>query len=72
MLYRPDVCNCTIPYVRRTEPAYAVRDPANTAEVFALTLVEIDVFSLFSYFVTYFPSLPLFPSFSAFSLLFTL
>ena len=43
MLYRPDVCNCTMPYVPRTVPAYAVRDPANTAEVFALILVEIDV-----------------------------
>ena len=43
MLYRPDVCNCTMPYVPRTVPAYAVRDPAYTAEVFALTLVEIDV-----------------------------
>ena len=39
MLYRPDVCNCTMPYVHRTVPAYAVRDPAYTAEVFALTLV---------------------------------
>ena len=43
MLYCPDVCNCTMPYVPRTVPAYAVRDPAFTAEVFALTLVEIDV-----------------------------
>ena len=43
MLYRPDVCNCTMPYVPHTVPAYAVRDPAYTAEVFALTLVEIDV-----------------------------
>ena len=43
MLYRPNVCNCTMPYVPRTVPAYAVRDPAYTAEVFALTLVEIDV-----------------------------
>ena len=43
MLYRPDVCNWTMPYVPRTVPAYAVRDPAYTAEVFALTLVEIDV-----------------------------
>ena len=43
MLYRPDVCNCTMPYVPRTVPAYAVRDSAYTAEVFALTLVEIDV-----------------------------
>ena len=43
MLYRPDVCNCTMPYVPRTVPAYAVRDPAYTAEVFALTLVKIDV-----------------------------
>ena len=43
MLYPPDMCNCTIPYVPRTVPAYAVRDPAYTAEVFALTLVEIDV-----------------------------
>ena len=43
MLYRPNVCNCTMPYVRRTVPAYAVRDPAYTAEVFALTLVQIDV-----------------------------
>ena len=40
---RPDVCNCTMTYVPRTVPAYAVRDPAYTAEVFALTLVEIDV-----------------------------
>ena len=32
-----------MPYVPRTVPAYAVRDPATTAEVFALTLVEIDV-----------------------------
>ena len=43
MLYRPDVCNCNMPYVPRTVPAYAVRDPAYTAELFALTLVEIDV-----------------------------
>ena len=43
MLYRPNVCNCTMPYVPRTVPAYAVRDPAYTAEVFALTLVQIDV-----------------------------
>ena len=43
MLYRPDVCNCTMPYVPRTVPAYAVRDPAYTAEVVALSLVEIDV-----------------------------
>ena len=43
MLYRPDVCNCTMPYVPRTVPAYAVRDPAYTAEVFAFTLVEIGV-----------------------------
>ena len=43
MLYHPDVCDCTMPYVPRTVPAYAVRDPAYTAEVFALTLVEIDV-----------------------------
>ena len=43
MLYSPDVCNCTMPYVPRTVPAYAVWDPAYTAEVFALTLVEIDV-----------------------------
>ena len=42
-VYRPDVCNCTMPYVPRTVPAYAVRDPAYTAEVFALTLVQIDV-----------------------------
>ena len=45
MLYRPDVCNCTMPYVPRTVPAYAVRYPAYTAEAFALTLVEIDVMS---------------------------
>ena len=43
MLYSPDVCNCTMPYVPRTVPAYAVWDSAYTAEVFALTLVEIDV-----------------------------
>ena len=43
MLYRPDVCNCTMPYVPCTVPAYAIWDPAYTAEVFALTLVEIDV-----------------------------
>ena len=43
MLYRPDVCNCTMPYVPRTVPGYAVRDPAWIAEVVALTLVEIDV-----------------------------
>ena len=43
MLYRPDVCNCTMPYVPRNVPAYVVQDPANTAEVVALTLVEIDV-----------------------------
>ena len=43
MLYRPDVCNCTMPYVSRTVPAYAVQDPAYTAEVFALILVWIDV-----------------------------
>ena len=28
MLYRPDVCNCTMPYVHRTVPAYAVQYPA--------------------------------------------
>ena len=27
MLYRPDVCNCTMPYVPRTVPVYAERDP---------------------------------------------
>ena len=43
MLYRPDVCSCTMPYVPRTVPAYAVRDPAYPEEVFALTLVQIDV-----------------------------
>ena len=43
MLYRPDMCNCTLPYAPRTVPAYAERDPAYTAEEFALTLVEIDV-----------------------------
>ena len=43
MLHSPDVCNCTMPYVPRTVLEYAVRDPAYTAEVFALTLVEIDV-----------------------------
>ena len=43
MLYCPDVCNCTMPYVPCTVPAYAVRDPAYTAEVFPLTLVQIDV-----------------------------
>ena len=43
MLYRADVCNCTMPYVPRTVPAYAVRDPAYTPEVFALTLVQSDV-----------------------------
>ena len=43
MLYRPEVCNCTMPYVPRIVPAYAVRDPAYTAEVFALTLVEIEI-----------------------------
>ena len=47
MLYRPDVCNCTMPYVPRTVPAYAVRDSAYTADVFALTLVEIDVISTY-------------------------
>ena len=35
LLYRPDVCNCTVPYVPRTVPAYAVRDPAQTGEVVA-------------------------------------
>ena len=53
MLYRPDVCNCTMPYVRRTVPANAVRDPAYTAEVFALTLVQIDVSYLYSITVVY-------------------
>ena len=43
MLYCPDVCNCTMPYVCRTVPAYAVWYPAYTAELFALTLVQIDV-----------------------------
>ena len=29
LLYRPDVCNRTMPYIPRTVPAYAVvRDPA--------------------------------------------
>ena len=32
-----------MPYVPRTVPAYSVQDPAYTAEVFALTLVQIDV-----------------------------
>ena len=27
MLYHPNVCNCTMPYVHRTVPAYAVRYP---------------------------------------------
>ena len=40
MLYRPDVCNCTMPYIHRTVLAYAVRDPAQIAEVVALTLVR--------------------------------
>ena len=48
MLYRPDVCTCTMPYVPRTVPAYAVREPAYTAEVFALTQVEIDVEQLYT------------------------
>ena len=26
LLYRPDVCKCTVPYIPRTVPAYAVRD----------------------------------------------
>ena len=43
MLYHPHVCDCTMPYVPRTVLVYAVRDPAYTAEVFALTLVQIDV-----------------------------
>ena len=43
MLYSPNVCNCTMSYLPRTVPAYAVRDPAYTAEVFALALVQIDV-----------------------------
>ena len=43
IMYRPDVCNRTMPYVPRNVPAYAVRDPAYTAEVFALTLIEIYV-----------------------------
>ena len=40
MLYRPDVCNCTMPYVHRTVSAYAIRYPAQIAEVVALTLVR--------------------------------
>ena len=40
MLYLPDVCNCTMPYVHRTVPAYAVRYPAQIAGVVALTLVR--------------------------------
>ena len=40
MLYLPDVCNCTMPYVHLTVPAYAVRYPAKIAEVVALTLVR--------------------------------
>ena len=40
MLYRPDMCNCTMPYVHRTVPANAVRYPAYTAEVVALTQVR--------------------------------
>ena len=47
MLYSPDVCNCTMLYVPRTVPAYAIRDPAYTAEVFALTLVKIDVMYMY-------------------------
>ena len=43
LLYCPDVCNCTVPYVPRTVPVYAVQDPAQTAEVVDLTLVETDV-----------------------------
>ena len=50
MLYSPDVCNCTIAYVPRTVPANAVRDPAYTAEVVALTLVEIKVLSVYRYY----------------------
>ena len=49
MLYSPDVLNCTMPYVPRTVLAYAVRDPAYTAEVFALALVEMDV--VYSFFI---------------------
>ena len=43
MLYRPDVCNCTMQNVPPTVPAYAIPDLAYTAEVLALTQVEIDV-----------------------------
>ena len=35
LLNLPNVCNCTVPYAPRTVPAYAVRDPALTAEVVA-------------------------------------
>ena len=52
MLYRPDVCNCTMPYVPRTVSAYAIRDPAYTAAEFALTLVQIDVSPLSSVFIS--------------------
>ena len=41
LLYRPDACNCTKPYIPHTVPAYAVRDPAQTAEVVAQWGVEI-------------------------------
>ena len=35
LLYRPDVCNCTVPYIPCTVTEYAVRDPAYTAVVVA-------------------------------------
>ena len=35
LLYRPDLCNCIVPYIPRTVPAYAVWDPAQTAVVVA-------------------------------------
>ena len=28
VVHIPDMCNCTVPYIPRTVPAYAVRDPA--------------------------------------------
>ena len=30
LLYRPDVCNCTVPYIPHAVPKYAARDPAWT------------------------------------------
>ena len=49
LLYRPNVCNCTVPYAPRTVPAYAVRDPACTAEWSLSGVWQVSTFFLSLY-----------------------